>query len=166
MSSKSHHVSGGNTEITIQFATRKPAVPRAADIRRWILPVLQDRTHTEMTVRIVDEHEGSALNFQWRGKQGPTNVLSFPGGGMGDIAPALLGDIVVCAPIVAREAREQGKELQAHWAHMLIHGTLHLLGYDHQEPADAKRMEQLETDILCNFGYPDPYVLHETATRD
>lgn len=166
MTSKIHHALSRNTEITIQFATRKPAVPRAADIRRWVSAALQDRPRTQMTVRIVDEQEGSALNEHWRGRQGPTNVLSFPCDGLDDIAPGLLGDIVICAPVVAREASEQGKELQAHWAHMLVHGTLHLLGYDHQHTAEAQRMEHLETDILRNFGYPDPYKSAESATTD
>lgn len=144
-------------DITIQFVTRKPHVPRAADIRRWIAAAVADREATELTVRIVAEDEGAQLNHAWRGKNGPTNVLSFPCHGLETIAPALLGDIVVCAPVVAREADEQGKSLAAHWAHMLIHGTLHLRGYDHQTPTEAEAMEQLETDILRNFGYADPY---------
>ena len=119
-----------------------------------------------MTVRIVDEQEGTALNSRWRGGQGPTNVLSFPCDGVDDIAPQLLGDLVICAPVVAREAQEQNKSLQAHWAHMLVHGTLHLLGHDHQEPDEAERMERLETDILHDFGYPDPYTPAETSVMD
>lgn len=150
-----------SVDVAIQFATRRPAVPRAADIRRWVRAALQDRRNAQLTVRIVDEQEGAELNSRWRDKQGPTNVLSFPCEGIAGVAPDLLGDIVVCAPVVADEARMQDKELQAHWAHMLIHGTLHLLGHDHQESEEAMRMEQLETDILQKFGYADPYAVRE-----
>ncbi len=166
MTSQQGRNTGQKPDIALQYATRKPAVPRAADIRSWITATLQDRPRTQMTVRIVDETEGTALNRQWRGKQGATNVLSFPYDGPDDIAPDLLGDIVICAPVVAREATEQGKDPLAHWAHMLVHGTLHLLGYDHQNPDDAEIMEQLETDILKNFGYSDPYNTTEPVTMD
>lgn len=146
-------------DVAIQFATRKPDVPRAADIRRWITAVLKERDHADaqLTVRIVNEAEGRELNNRWRGKAEPTNVLSFPCEGLTEVAPALLGDIVICAPVVAREAAEQDKPVTGHWAHMLIHGTLHLLGHDHQSDAEAAMMEKLETDILQNFGYADPY---------
>lgn len=152
-------------DVAIQFITRKPAVPRAADMRRWIRAALQDRSNAQLTVRIVDKQEGAELNSRWRGKPGATNVLSFPYEGIDEVAPDLLGDIVVCAPVVAEEAREQGKELQAHWAHMIVHGTLHLLGHDHQEQDEAARMEQLETDILHKFGYADPYEVTEAFSR-
>lgn len=154
-----------SVDVVIQFATRKPAVPLAADIRRWVRAALADRHNAQLTVRIVGTEEGTELNSQWRGKPGPTNVLSFPCDGIEGIAPNLLGDIVICAPVVAREAEEQGKPVQAHWAHMLVHGTLHLLGYDHQKPAEAAQMEQLETDILRKFGYADPYTVPEADTR-
>lgn len=148
-------------DIAIQFATRKPAVPRAADIRRWVTAVLTcrqiARNHAELTVRIVNESESGQLNRQWRNKSGPTNVLSFPCQGLEEVAPDLLGDIVICAPVVAAEAAAQHKGTDAHWAHMLVHGTLHLLGHDHQQHREAAVMEKLETDILRNFGYPDPY---------
>jgi len=153
-------------EITIQFATRKPSVPRAADIRRWVTAALQKRRPAQLTVRIVDETEGTALNRQWRGKSYATNVLSFPCHGLEEIAPELLGDIVICAPIVAHEAGEQGKDVRAHWAHMLVHGTLHLLGYNHEKAAEAERMESVETDILRDFGYPDPYISRESSAGD
>lgn len=146
-----------SADIAIQFATRKPAVPRAAEIRRWVTAALRDCRHAQLTVRIVDANEGLTLNQQWRDGQGPTNVLSFPCDGLDAIAPELLGDIVICAPVVAQEAEAQQKPLRAHWAHMLVHGTLHLLGYEHDNDADAAVMEQLETDILDNLGYPDPY---------
>ena len=157
MSKQARRVSGRKPDITLQFATRKPAVPRAADIRAWATAALDDKPGVELTIRIVAEPEGTELNQQWRGKTGPTNVLSFPGESLDEIAPDLIGDIVICAPVVAEEARQQGKAVQAHWAHMVMHGTLHLLGYDHQTPAEAAVMEQFETDILRDFGYPDPY---------
>ena len=113
----------------------------------------------ELTVRIVGEAESRELNAGWRGKDRPTNVLAFPGGETdlpgGEDYP--LGDLVVCAPVVAREAAEQGKSAAAHWCHMIVHGTLHLAGYDHQTPEEAARMEGLEREILAELGYPDPY---------
>ncbi|MGH8198713.1 MAG: rRNA maturation RNase YbeY, partial [Steroidobacteraceae bacterium] len=109
----------------------------------------------ELGIRVVGAGESRRLNERWRGRPAPTNVLSFPA------APALrgrqLGDIVVCAPVVAREAREQGKALSAHWAHMIVHGTLHLLGFDHVRAADAKRMEGRERALLRRIGIADPY---------
>jgi probable rRNA maturation factor len=103
--------------------------------------------------------EGRRLNRTWRGKDRPTNVLSFPAASAYGLGPgaSLLGDLAICAPVVAREAREQGKEARAHWAHMVIHGVLHLLGYDHENDRDASRMETLERRILAQLGYPNPY---------
>lgn len=146
-------------DITIQFATRKPGLPRAAAIRCWVRAALQDRREAQLTVRIVDEIEGAELNRHWRNKEGPTNVLAFPCEGLEQVAPALLGDIIVCAPVVEREAQQQGRDPQAHWAHVVIHGTLHLLGHNHRQLDEAGQMEQLETDILANFGYADPYTV-------
>jgi probable rRNA maturation factor len=113
----------------------------------------------ELTVRIVGEAESRELNAGWRGKDRPTNVLAFPGGGadLPGEAHYPLGDLVVCLPVVAREAAEQGKSAAAHWCHMIVHGTLHLAGYDHQTPDEAARMEGLEREILAELGYPDPY---------
>ena len=105
----------------------------------------------------MDEDEGAELNEAYRRKQGPTNVLSFPFEAPPGVELSLLGDIVVCAPVVAREAGEQGKILESHWAHMVVHGCLHLLGYDHMEPVEAEAMEALETEILGGLGYPNPY---------
>lgn len=147
-----------NIDIAVQFATRKPVVPRAGEIRTWVKAALGDHAHAQLTVRIVDEQEGRVLNERWRGKADATNVLSFPCTGLDQIAPELLGDIVICAPVVAREAEEQDKCIAAHWAHMVIHGTLHLLGHDHQKPSQARRMEQLEAELLMKFGFADPYL--------
>jgi probable rRNA maturation factor len=144
--------------VDIQCASSEP-VPDEDDIRRWIEAALlgQRDADTEISLRLVDIEEMTNLNQSWRGKRGPTNVLSFPAELPGELDLPLLGDIVICAPVVAREAREQGKALDAHWAHMVIHGTLHLLGYDHIEEHEAAAMETLETAILARLNYPCPY---------
>ena len=114
----------------------------------------------EVSVRVVDEAEMQALNRDYRDQDKPTNVLAFPAGDAGFVPPGetpLLGDIVVCAGIVAREADEQGKPLEHHWGHMLVHGTLHLLGHDHATDSEAQAMEALERHILESLGIPDPY---------
>ena len=111
----------------------------------------------ELGVRIVDKDEMKVLNSRYRGKDCPTNVLAFSADLPPELGIALLGDIVVCAPLVREEALAQGKKERAHWAHLLVHGTLHLLGHDHQEPCEAAAMESLETRILAALGIPDPY---------
>jgi probable rRNA maturation factor len=128
---------------------------------RWVRAALAGRRRqAEVALRIVDTVEGATLNATWRGKHGPTNVLSFPVGEPPSVAPDLLGDLVLCAPVVLEEALAQGKTADAHWAHLVIHGTLHLLGFDHQRARDARVMESLERDILSRLGYPDPYKAH------
>jgi probable rRNA maturation factor len=134
------------------------AVPANEDIRRWITAALGSRdVDTEICVRLVDEEEMTLLNEQYRDKQGSTNVLSFPAGLPADIEHPLLGDIVICPSVVVREAAQQNKQEQQHWAHMLVHGSLHLLGYDHLEEREATRMESMETTILQSLGWPCPY---------
>lgn len=125
----------------------------------WVKTVLETENHddTELTIRIVDETESGALNEQYRKKKGPTNVLSFPFEMPEGIELSLLGDLVICAPVVKQEAEEQNKNEKAHWAHMVVHGILHLLGYDHINTADAEIMETKETGILKGLGYADPY---------
>lgn len=149
-----------NLTVDIQNASTEPA-PDEGDIRHWISSALagatEQREALEVSVRLVDESEMAELNSNYRDKSGATNVLSFPSDLPADLQLPLLGDIVMCAPVVRREASEQGKPLQAHWAHMTVHGTLHLLGYDHIDDADAARMETLETDILKLLDYPCPY---------
>ena len=146
-----------NLQVDIQSASTEPA-PEEEDIRRWISAALQKHPEdAELTVRIVDIDEMTALNQTYRGKSGPTNVLSFPSDLPAELKLPLLGDIVICAPVVAREATEQHKPAIAHWAHMTVHGTLHLLGYDHMEEAEALAMESLETTILATLNYPCPY---------
>ncbi|MBK8958142.1 MAG: rRNA maturation RNase YbeY [Proteobacteria bacterium] len=115
------------------------------------------RARVEVTLRVVDEDEGRALNRQWRERDYATNVLSFAAEGLADIAPDLLGDIVLCAPVVSAEARAQGKQASHHWAHLTVHGVLHLLGFDHQDDEGATLMEQHERAILAAMGIADPY---------
>lgn len=148
----------GMLRVTLQTATQTKTLPSDADFERWIGAALAGRRESaELTVRIVDEDEGARLNHRYRHKDYPTNVLSFPAQLPEGVESALLGDLVICAPLVMREAAEQGKPAQAHWAHLTIHGTLHLLGYDHECASQAEEMESLETALLAGLGYPDPY---------
>jgi probable rRNA maturation factor len=143
--------------VDIQTACPEP-VPEEEDIRRWISAALQQhRSEAEISVRLVDEPEMTTLNTRYRGKESSTNVLSFPADLPPEVEHPLLGDLVVCAAVVNREAVEQDKSATQHWAHMLIHGSLHLLGYDHMEAEEAKEMEALEATILQSLGYPCPY---------
>ena len=137
--------------ITVQRSVPPAGVPAAGSLRRWARAVLPSG-HGELTIRVVGEDEMTALNGDYRGRPRPTNVLSFE-----YPEDELLGDIAICAPVVAREAAEQGKSLRAHWAHLVIHGSLHLMGYDHQTDTDARVMEGLEREALSRLGYPDPY---------
>jgi probable rRNA maturation factor len=143
--------------LDIQRASEQPNLPGDADLGSWARAAWQGDNATEVTLRLVDEAESRELNACYRHKDRPTNVLSFPFEAPLGVDVGLLGDLVVCAPVVAREAEEQGKPLAAHWAHMVVHGMLHLQGYDHIENEDAERMEALEREILAGLGYPDPY---------
>ena len=145
--------------VTVQNATAAAGVPSTARLRRWALAALGARVRGELTLRVVGDKESAALNARYRGKKGATNVLSFraeaPAGRSAELLP--IGDVVICAPVVAREAREQGKAATAHWAHMVVHGTLHLLGYDHENAREAAAMERRERALLAGLGFPDPY---------
>ncbi|UHQ56425.1 MULTISPECIES: rRNA maturation RNase YbeY [Microbulbifer] len=144
--------------LDVQRPSRCTDLPSDGQIAEWASTALRDhRDEAELSVRIVDEAESRELNRQYRGKDKPTNVLSFPADLPADIAVPLLGDLVICAPVVAAEAEQQHKALPAHWAHMVVHGTLHLLGYDHIDDAEAEIMETLETRLLGELGFPDPY---------
>jgi probable rRNA maturation factor len=144
--------------LELQLAVHDEAVPPASDFKRWAREALKGRRRdAELVVRIVGLAESAELNERFRGKTGPTNVLSFPFQAPPPAQTTLLGDLVICAPLVRREAAEQGKDLRAHWAHLLVHGVLHLLGHDHAEPAEAERMESLERRMLQALGFPDPY---------
>jgi probable rRNA maturation factor len=146
------------SEIVIQRRVAGRGVPAPATLRRFVHAALDDSAG-ELTLRIVGAAESRALNKRYRGKDKPTNVLSFvPSPVVGESqGEGALGDLVLCAPVIAREAREQRKTLRAHWAHMIVHGCLHLRGYDHERPRDAGRMEARERNILKGLGFSDPY---------
>jgi probable rRNA maturation factor len=137
--------------LTVQYASQPAGLPARQQFRRWVQAALQQDLHC--TLRIVDESEGRMLNRDYRGKDYATNVLTF----VYDDTDPLSGDIVFCAQVVEREAAEQGKQLLAHYAHMTVHGVLHLQGYDHENEADADEMEALETALMGKLGYPAPY---------
>jgi len=135
-------------------------VPSSRQLSGWLRRALKGVAQGELSIRIVGEDESAALNERYRGRRGPTNVLSFAGTELPDGAGSelrLLGDLVLCAPVIAREAREQCKSLDAHWAHIALHGALHLLGYDHDTDAEARRMERYEAELLAALGFDDPY---------
>ncbi len=151
--SAAHKLSPYKLSLAVQYATSAQSLPTRPQFRRWIKAALQ--CDAQIALRIVDEAEGRALNKNFRGKDYATNVLTF----VYDDADAqpLCGDIVICAPVVKKEAREQNKNLHAHYAHLAIHAALHLQGYDHGNKADAAAMESLETALLVKLGYADPY---------
>jgi len=144
-------------ELDLQLAGEWPGVPGEGDLHRWVALALGNRTDAELTVRIVGRDESRQLNRDYRGKDSATNVLSFPADLPQGIDLPLLGDIVVCAPLVAEEAATQGKSLTDHWSHLTVHGVLHLLGYDHQAEDEAEKMEALEISLLSGLGVENPY---------
>lgn len=145
-------------DLELQQAGSSQTVPDEARLHAWAAAALAGKIEdAELVVRVVDEDESRELNATYRGKDKPTNVLSFPFEVPPDVPCAHLGDLVICAAVVEREAAEQGKPLDAHWAHMVVHGTLHLLGYDHIEDGEAETMEAEEIRILRQLGYADPY---------
>lgn len=144
--------------IDVMINSTSSQLPDQSELEKWAAAAVGNhRQEAEISLLIVDEEEGAELNRQWRGKEGPTNVLSFPSDLPAELDLSLLGDLIICVPVVERESIEQEKSLNSHWAHMIVHGTLHLLGYDHIEDQEAKEMESLETEILGQLGYPDPY---------
>lgn len=146
--------------VDLQVATENiEGLPTEEQIVQWATAAVQpEGDEVEMTVRIVDEAESHELNLTYRGKDRPTNVLSFPFECPDEVELLLLGDLVICRQVVEREAAEQEKPLMAHWAHMVVHGSLHLLGYDHIEDNEAEEMESLETQIMQGLGFDDPYL--------
>lgn len=144
-------------DLDIQRVVDHPGVPADEDLRRWAEAALAGQGAVMVNVRIVDEAEGWALNKQWRQRDSATNVLSFPADAPPVDGVRVLGDVVLCAPVVQREAVEQGKQVAHHWAHLLIHGLLHLLGYDHIDGAKAEVMEAREVELLADLGISDPY---------
>ncbi|MEZ8821645.1 rRNA maturation RNase YbeY [Vibrio sp. 10N.222.54.A1] len=150
-------------ELDLQLAVEnEQGLPTEQDIQLWLdktIPQFQE--NAELTVRIVDTQESHQLNHEYRGKDKPTNVLSFPFEAPLGIELDLLGDLIICRQVVEKEAEEQSKPLLAHWAHMVVHGSLHLLGYDHIEDDEAEEMESLETEIMQSMGFEDPYILEK-----
>ncbi len=145
-------------ELTVQRAACSPGLPSDAEFETWVRAALEGRREVaELVIRIVADDEGRTLNATWRGRERATNVLSFPADLPADLGLPVLGDLVLCAPIVAAEAAEQDKPLADHYAHLTVHGVLHLLGFDHEDDAEAERMEAEERRILAGLGIPDPY---------
>jgi probable rRNA maturation factor len=157
--------------VEVQYVSDEPDLPDKRRLTKWVSTALQCQSGSgsplnerikfnpslELTIRIVDAAESQQLNETWRKKPGPTNVLSFPFENPPGITLPILGDIVICAPLVIREAEQQQKSLDAHWAHLVIHGTLHLLGHDHLDEVQAQQMEQIEIQALHHLDYPNPY---------
>lgn len=144
-------------DLTVQYGVAARNTPRPAQLRRWVRAALM--RDAQITVRFVGRSEGLSLNRAYRGRARPTNVLTF----VYRDAPPYEGDLVLCAPVVTREAREQRKSASVHYAHLVVHGTLHLQGYDHERPADAAVMEAFESRVMGKLGYPDPYGQAPTA---
>lgn len=139
-------------------ASAEELLPTHADFEQWVRAALDPKmTEAQLTIRLVERDESASLNQQYRDKQGPTNVLSFPFEAPAGVALPLLGDIVICVPLVADEAEVLGKPLRAHWAHLVVHGVLHLRGYDHIDDDEAHEMEALETEIMAYLGFDDPH---------
>lgn len=143
--------------LSVQYACNREGLPLRADFVRWARAALVGGG--EVTIRLVDAEEGRELNAEYRGKDYATNVLSFPY----ETEPVVQGDLVICPEVVAREAAEQGKPLEAHYAHLTVHGMLHLQGWDHENDEEAQEMEDEEREILAALGYPDPYRDEQTA---
>ena len=159
-------------ELDVSFAARRPWAPRRADFERWAAAALADRAlrtrvprrearYAAISIRVVGAARSRTLNARYRNKDRPTNVLSFGGAGRMPDGSTDLGELVICAPVVAREASSQGKSGAAHWAHLTVHGVLHLLGFDHEGRHEARRMEALEIQILDRLGFSNPYVWPE-----
>lgn len=141
-------------------------LPSEEQLTLWASAALAQHcnyTEPELTIRLVDNNESHELNFEYRGKDKPTNVLSFPFEVPEHIPLELLGDLIICAPVVQQEAEQQNKTAEQHWAHMVVHGCLHLLGFDHIKDKEAEIMENLERQVMAQLGYPDPY-LDDEAT--
>ena len=152
--------------VEVQCASEDSDIPDEQALHRWAQAAVTqgfDRD-AQLAIRVVDTEEGADLNESYRRGDGPTNVLSFVFEERDRIDPPLLGDVVICAPVVRREAAQQGKSMHAHFAHMVVHGVLHLLGYDHQRDSQAQRMESLERTVLDELGFDDPYIDRESLT--
>ncbi len=151
MSSTRKPATPARLSLSVQYAVREASLPTRAEVRKWVRATRPGAA--EVTVRFVDAEEGRALNAQYRGKDYATNVLTFAYAR----APVLAGDLALCVPVVLEEAAAQGKAVPAHFAHLIVHGMLHLQGYDHENGADARIMEDKEREILARLGHADPY---------
>ena len=150
-------------DVAVGYATPRAGIPAAVSFRKWVAAALAGRIReADLAIRIVGSKEGRSLNHHYRGKDYATNVLSFPAelpeGLPKGVKLPLLGDLVLCAPVIAKEAAAQGKPVTAHYAHLTVHGVLHLLGWNHEDTREAECMEQLEREILAGLGLPDPYI--------
>jgi probable rRNA maturation factor len=145
-------------ELDVSYASRSPWVPSGRLLRKWAEAALTSTKPVGLSVRIVGKARSRSLNSRYRHKPAPTNVLSFAGAGIAPDGRLFLGELVICAPVVAREARAQDKALEAHWAHLTVHGVLHLLGFDHERGTEARKMAAREIQILDRLGFSDPYV--------
>ena len=152
-------------ELDLQLAVENEnGLPSFDEFHRWLCSAIEKfQPQAEVTVRIVDEEESHQLNHEYRGKDKSTNVLSFPFEAPPGMEIDLLGDLIICRQVVEQEAKEQDKPLMAHWAHMVVHGSLHLLGYDHIEDDEAEEMESLETEIMQGMGFEDPYIAEKQS---
>lgn len=150
-------------DVDVQYATDFIDCPTATTISQWVGKALANQKQSyALAIKLIDEDEMTMLNFHYRQKQKPTNVLSFPCQLPDEVRGDMLGDIAICAPVVNQEAIQQAKPLQAHFAHMVVHGVLHLLGFDHENDQEANEMESLEVTILDELGFQDPYGAHIT----
>ena len=149
-------------EVSVSYGLPEKGLPDADAFQQWVAAALADRPEpSEVSIRVVDAAEGQSLNLRYRHKDYPTNVLSFPAELPPGLKIPLLGDLVLCAPVIEKEAREQHKGLDEHYAHLVVHGVLHLIGHDHETIAEARRMEALETQVLETMEIPDPYVARD-----
>ena len=150
---------GGPVHVDVQYVSEATSIPQQVEFLGWVAAALNGVADpVEVVIRVVNADESARLNESYRKKSGPTNVLAFSMDTPADVDVPLLGDLVICAPVVQQEALDQGKVEKAHWAHMVVHGVLHLLGHDHDQPDNARRMEQREAEILEKLGYGYPYV--------
>jgi len=153
-------MSGGTVAVSVRYAVPRRGLPSSRSFSFWVTAALaaaRRRSATELSIRLVGTREGRALNREYRGKDYATNVLSFPYAPVRGERSAMLGDLALCPAVVAREAREQGKPVRDHFAHLTVHGALHLIGYDHEKVRDAEHMEAIERRVLASLGIPDPY---------
>lgn len=149
-------------DLVVQNESTFHDIPNEENLKKWVTTVLdEEHMDAELCIRIVDEEESAELNNYYRKKNRPTNILSFPNETLPGVKSHYLGDLVICAPLVSSEANEQSKLLADHWAHLVIHGILHLLGYDHEDELDAEVMEGIEIKILKQLGIKNPYIIEE-----